>query len=485
MLMSRHLPMAVLATLVLLCSSLDAISQRRGSRPYVPVADTITPQAKTQEKKFIRKAIHRDLSQYKVVDSFVFIEKEKIDSAVSVVNEENQDVIIISDTIIVHDGDNDVEVKDEEVVEESTEAVDDNKLEMELEQATAKSSKTKAINKKGVTEAYPFLSADGLRLYFTSNREGDHGRLFLSTRSSSDAAFGTPHVLSPNLPNPFYCGTLTADERTLYLAKDGDIYVSKRASITGEFSPPVEVKGLVDGWKFAPAISPDGNELVVTTTLEGSTDEVNVLFRKDGMEQFQKVTVLVSPKGMNAGPAQFSKNGLTLYCSLEEADSKKEKLFLYRRSSLNDLFLDMEEMPAELNIHSQCLQPTVNGDETQLAYVVSNGGWDEDDIVLVNMAGRNKEILNGNLEVLQKINTSKTKIYPNPFQGNVVFELNEAPAEGTRFVLYDISGHQVQQEQLTRVRSEIRLNNVRAGSYIFHVLNREGKIISSGKLMKM
>jgi hypothetical protein len=212
---------------------------------------------------------------------------------------------------------------------------------------------------------------------------------------------------------------------------------------------------------------------------------VNVLFRKDGMGQFQKVTVLVSPKGMDAGPAQFSKNGLTLYCSLEEADNKKEKLFLYHRSSLNDLFLDMEEMPAGLNIHSQCLQPTVNGDETQLAYVVSNGGWDEDDIVLVNMAGRNKETLNGDLDVVQKINTSKTKIYPNPVQGKVVFELNETPAEGTRFVLYDISGHLVRQEQLTRARSEILLNDVRVGSYIFHVLNREGKIISSGKLVKM
>ena len=261
-------------------------------------------------------------------------------------------------------------------------------------------------------------------------------------------------MLSPNLPNPFYCGTLTADERTLYLAKDGDIFISKRAGITDDFGSPVEVKGLVEGWKFAPAISPDGNELVVTTTLEGSSDEVNVLFRKDGRDNSKKLPYWFHQKAWMRVRRNSSKNGLTLYCSLEEADNKKEKLFLYHRSSLNDLFLDMEEMPATLNIHSQCLQPTVNGDETQLAYVVSNGGWDEDDIVLVNMADRKKDILNGNLDVLQKINTSKTKIYPNPFQGNVVFELNETPAEGTRFVLYNISGHLVQQEQLTRIRSE-------------------------------
>jgi hypothetical protein len=482
--MSRHLPLAALATLVLLCSSLNAISQRRGVRRSVVTADTI-PAA---TEKIIGKSSFSNILLEKR-SGFNTKPDRLVDSAVTVVQEKiilAEKEVIISDTIIVHEGgDNDVAVSDEEVVKESTEAVDDNQLEAELEQATAKSSKTKAINKKGVTEAYPFLSADGLRLYFTSNREGDHGRLFLSSRSSSDAAFGTPHVLSANLPNPFYCGTLTADERTLYLAKDGDIYVSKRARMSDEFGPPVEVKGLVEGWKFAPGISPDGNELVVTTTLEGSPDEVNVLFRKNGMGQFQKVTVLVSPKGMNAGPAQFSKDGLTLYCSLEEENNKKEKLFLYHRSSLNDLFLDMEEMPAVLNIHSQCLQPTVNGDETQLAYVVSNGGWDQDDIVLVSMAGRKKDKLNGDLDVLQKINTSKTKIYPNPFQGNIVFELNETPAEGTRFVLYDISGHLVRQEQLTRARSEIQLNNVRGGSYIFHVLNREGKIISSGKLMKM
>src|SRR5262245_38395074 len=74
---------------------------------------------------------------------------------------------------------------------------------------------TKLVNKPGVADAYPFLSGDGLRLYFTSNREGGHGRFFISKRNNLTEPFGEPVVLSKHLTDGYYAGSLTADELTL------------------------------------------------------------------------------------------------------------------------------------------------------------------------------------------------------------------------------------------------------------------------------
>src|SRR6185369_17051813 len=71
---------------------------------------------------------------------------------------------------------------------------------------------TTGINKTKVADSYPYITGDGLRLYFTSNREGGHGRFFISTRKSVNDPFVDPKVLSPNLTDGFYAGTLTADE---------------------------------------------------------------------------------------------------------------------------------------------------------------------------------------------------------------------------------------------------------------------------------
>ena len=103
--MSRHIPMAALATLVLLCSSFDAISQICPVRRSVVAADTIAPQETIiKRKKSAREELLSGMYKYAVLDSVISVEKEKLDSSAGSV--EKEEVVIISDTIIVHDGDN-------------------------------------------------------------------------------------------------------------------------------------------------------------------------------------------------------------------------------------------------------------------------------------------------------------------------------------------------------------------------------------------
>ena len=458
----RYYPSIIATSLLILCS-VSLFAQRIGRKRVTTLKQVNLPYINK-----IPPGIIQGCFPVQVEGST----KEKI--------ERNESLDYISDTTYVED-----EVVDAESINPEV-----SKNIAALKSATASSLLTKKINKPDITEAYPFLSADGLRLYFTSNREGGHGRLYISSRNSIDQEFGTPQVLSKHLTDPYYCGTLTADELTIYLANNGSIYVSHRRERNSNFGPPEKLEEISNGWAFGPGISPDGKELVITTTPTGYSYEVNVLYRKDAGGKFRQVDVLASPDGMDAGPAQFSKDGLSLYCSLESSKNSNEKLFRYRRNSLQDRFIEMEELPAILNIHHQCLQPTVNGDESILAYVVSNGGWSEDDIVLVNVEGSklNPAILTrdqpDHLKMMHQINPAQVKVYPNPFRDHVVFEMKTNPEDGTLFELYDLSGKLLRTERITDRVSDVRLTEGNSGFYLFRIMSREGKILSSGKLVR-
>ncbi len=354
---------------------------------------------------------------------------------------------------------------------------------------------TRGINTKGECDAYPFLSADGLRLYFTTNRGSiSHGRIYLSTRQSADQPFSNAQPLSPNLPDPYYCSSLTADELTLYMAKAGKIYVSHRGSLKETFGEPKEVDLGKIGWTFAPGISPDGQELVITTTIEGRKGEMNVVYRKMGTSFVVKET-LAAPDGSDAGPAQFSKDGLSIYCSREDVSGGDEKLFRYRRNNLNAAFVEVEELPKELHKHGQCLQPTVNGDESLIAYVVSNGTWDQDDILVVPMKDRKAVVpalpdalteraVKPAVDLQPAINYVQAKVYPNPFQDHFVFELGAAPAAGTVLTLFDLNGRQLHVHRISSIKTLVSIGTLPAGTYFYHVTNAEGKLVASGKLLR-
>jgi hypothetical protein len=95
----------------------------------------------------------------------------------------------------------------------------------------------------GSTDLHPRLSADGLTLYFSSNRSGVY-QLFEATRPDTDSAFGATSSLSFLSFDPsgfsLQYPAISADGQDLYFAKaqtsqypDYDIYVSHAVPAPG------------------------------------------------------------------------------------------------------------------------------------------------------------------------------------------------------------------------------------------------------------
>jgi len=99
----------------------------------------------------------------------------------------------------------------------------------------------------------PSISADGLSLYFNSQRSGGYGHfdVWVATRDTIDGAWGEPMNLGPDINTSTMdgCEHLSADGLTLHFTShdraDGhgnwDIYATTRATVSDPWGPPVNL----------------------------------------------------------------------------------------------------------------------------------------------------------------------------------------------------------------------------------------------------
>ena len=123
-------------------------------------------------------------------------------------------------------------------------------------------------------DAEPAISADGLSLYFDSGRTGGHGEqdIYVTTRPSKNDPWGTPVNLgepvntSSQDSEPF----ITADGLELYFVSyrpdgygESDIYMTKRPSKGDPWGEPVNLGPIINtpGWEGTPYLSSDGLKL--------------------------------------------------------------------------------------------------------------------------------------------------------------------------------------------------------------------------------
>jgi Tol biopolymer transport system component len=122
----------------------------------------------------------------------------------------------------------------------------------------------------------PFILPDESALYFVSNRP-DPGSLdlFRAERDATSSQFGVPApVEGANSSSSEYAPTLSADELILYFGSgrkespaqgNQDIWMTRRASRTATFDPPVNVRELNTAAEEWPSwLSPDGCRLYFT-----------------------------------------------------------------------------------------------------------------------------------------------------------------------------------------------------------------------------
>lgn len=127
-------------------------------------------------------------------------------------------------------------------------------------------------------EITPEISADGLELYFETDRPGSLGSddLWVSKRRSVSAPWGAPLWLGPeiNTKGMDHCPNITSDGLVLYFDRTppgetlGDLMVVHRASLEDAWGEPINLGRSISG-HCASSISPDGGTLYYTSSYPG------------------------------------------------------------------------------------------------------------------------------------------------------------------------------------------------------------------------
>jgi hypothetical protein len=121
-----------------------------------------------------------------------------------------------------------------------------------------------AANDPNISDSYPWLSADGNRLYFTK-QHGSKITFFVTERTATEG-FGKPTELGFNLPktnNNMSCH-LSSDEKELFVLSGEVIYYSARKSTADKFTLPVEIANTSNsGYLSGITLTDDASEMFV------------------------------------------------------------------------------------------------------------------------------------------------------------------------------------------------------------------------------
>lgn len=233
------------------------------------------------------------------------------------------------------------------------------------------------INVAGEAEAYPWISADALRMYFTKGNT-----MYMSLRTSRYEDFGKAAMVELDKHGSFNSGWLTNNELKMYCTNGSSIWIYERNNTSEAFRylKSIDVKNYASGFISAASFTPDMKTMMVYNSHEGQ----KLLF----FEMANEGTVVLSHNKTlelqygEIAVGQFSKDGKWIYFSVDnDPDWAIYKLPL--------AYVDQPEsaMQEVLRLSGVRIgKPSISYDETFLCFnATAQNLWQDNEIMVVDL----------------------------------------------------------------------------------------------------
>jgi hypothetical protein len=274
-----------------------------------------------------------------------------------------------------------------------------------------------ALNVPDKADAYPWISYDGLRLYYTKEEANGDEALYLAQRSSLLQDFEQSRKMSFQFPGELISAWFTKDEKTVIFAsnqanpingRSAWLFAAERHSTKDDFKEPkpLTLIGIDSSFISGCSFTEDMEEMFLFTYNEESF--ILILHQVGDLTYQVKDTVPVLENGI-ISPGQLSKDGLKFYANIDFPLTRQSGLFKYSRTSLKQKFTQIIPCFDVLQpIESSFNQPSTSANEEVLACVTSKTWWSQNELSI--------SYSSQNADLKQSTNTLNTEIslYPNP-----------------------------------------------------------------------
>lgn len=255
------------------------------------------------------------------------------------------------------------------------------------------------LNNSLQADAYPWISNNGLNLYYISEDLNDNvDKLVHSSRSNINEFFSTPQTLSINSSvNDNSSPWLTEDELDIYFIirkTNGTmwttLYHAERSSTNEDFSNKtiVNLLGDISGNLFSPSLTMDMEKLYIYNS---NSDTQNILiFDKVVDNEYQLVDTLNIPDGYKPGPGKIGQDDLKYYLPLTDID-KNVALYVYNRESIEDSFDSVYYLNNEIinNSEFRNVLSSISKDGNYFVFVrSSDDSWSSTDLYIAYKKAR-------------------------------------------------------------------------------------------------
>lgn len=320
------------------------------------------------------------------------------------------------------------------------------------------------LNRPNEADAYPWLSSDGLRLYYTKGGTQADSIIMVSRASTSDP-FGNPVGLNINFPSGKTLSPwLTDDELHLFFTTDSAVAFgprmllhSTRATTSDPWGASVRVtlNGNLADFITGPSLNQDLSQLY----LVGAPVTGNQVFIYDrtGPDSYTLVDTLpLAPGTTDITPGQLSSDGLRYYNSKDDGVNPNQ-IGYFSRTTPADPFGNYALLNGLLNNTGNAAnQPSLNGLEDMILVSFSTSdSWTANDLYLAECL----DSITGQFELLPAMDKFAVRSFPNPAQDRVTLDFSAWPdAHPTAMILTDLMGQELQHIPLNRSDQSLSLD---------------------------
>lgn len=342
--------------------------------------------------------------------------------------------------------------------------------------------KLKELNDTLIADAYPWISYDGLRLYFTKE-QSQYDKIYTSSRKYDDLPFEDAKTLEIGFDDHDIISCwLTNDELDIYIViRDSELYTNflyhaQRNNILDKFSNfvKVELTGFTNNFFSAPSLTQDMNQLYIFT-FEDDYEGLILMFEKENNYSYKLSDTLSIPEGLIVGSGQISKDGLKYFLTLAHTDLYHGQICFLSRNSILEDFTEVSILSGAINdtLDYGNLQPSITGDENTIIFVKNNTGyWSSNDLFIAH-----KTNPNGTFDSPIPNEFIKLNHYPNPVKNeiNIDYFTQERPMNN-KLIIYNLYGKIVFEHFLTGYFDHININTsgFDSGIYFYRVISTRG-----------